>query len=102
MSALAKSRLDSSVALSDQSEHYSTDSLHFSCWLLCEGLLPYLFCVKVNRKVWFFFEDREHRGPALNAQWQSSNPLVQQKTLLETLRLLRREMTEAMGTGVRS
>src|SRR4051794_5702829 len=98
MSLLGKPRLASTVlSASENLAHYSTDSLHFSCWLLCENLLPYLFCTRVNRKVWFFFQDPENRGPALNAQWQSSNPLVPQKTLLEMLRVLRREMTEATG-----
>jgi hypothetical protein len=96
MSALGKPRLGPS-ALSEHSTQYSTDSLHFSCWLICQNLLPYVSCARVNRKVWFFFEDQDNIGARLNAEWQSSNPMVAQKTLLEVLRMLRREMTEAAG-----
>jgi len=78
---------------------YSTDSLHFAAWLICDSLLHYEHCAKVGRKIWFFFQDDGNRGPALNAQWQSSNPLVPQKTINEVVRMLRTEMT-ALQSGV--
>jgi hypothetical protein len=87
----------SAPAESAQPSFYSTDSLHFSAWLICDNLLPYASCRKVGRKIWFLFTDPENRGPALNAQWQSSNPLVPQKTMMEVVRMLRTEMTAAQG-----
>lgn len=85
-----------------QTSVYSTDSLHFSAWLITDNLLSYQNAEKVGRKVWFFFSDPEGRGPGLNAQWQASNPLVPQKTILEVVRMLRTEMTALQTpSGVR-
>jgi hypothetical protein len=89
-------------AASQHTPLYSTDSLHFSAWLICDSLLPYDHSAKVGRKIWFFFQDAENRGPALNAQWQSSNPLVPQKTINEVVRMLRTEMTAVQGSAVRA
>jgi hypothetical protein len=93
MTSVAGNLRPSGPAGSDQHQFYSTDSLHFAAWLICDNLLPYASCAKVGRKIWFFFQDTDNRGPALNAQWQSSNPLVPQKTINEVVRMLRTEMT---------
>jgi len=93
MTSVAGNLRPSAPAGCDQPEFYSTDSLHFAAWLICDNLLLYSYCKKVGRKIWFFFQDPENRGPALNAQWQGSNPLVPQKTINEVVRMLRTEMT---------
>lgn len=88
-----------SVELAPSLVPYRTNNLHFASWLIVENLLTYDHCTTVGRRVMFFFQDPESRGPGLQAQWLSSNPLVPQKTLVEILRMLRTEMTTVLRQG---
>lgn len=97
---LGNSRPVGQPPASQETQRFSTDTLHFASWLITDGLLRYERCTQVGRRIRFYFFDPENRGPALNAQWQSSNPLVPIKTFNEVIRMLRAEMT-AVQTGVR-